>query len=181
VQVQEARAHGFSLWLMQEEPVRKRFSALVESLAVRLGTTPFPPHITLLPGLDREPAEILAGTRSVASTLRPFRVRLLAVEGREEHFRCLIALAAREDPLRDAHVAAARAFDREPDPEFLPHVSLVYGWLPAGTRRALAAEVAPAALVSFRAASLEVWRTEGPVAEWRQIGAFELGGRSDFS
>jgi 2'-5' RNA ligase len=174
--MEEGRARGVSLWLMPGDRARQRLAALIETLAVRLGTRPFTPHLTLLPGIEgRAPCSVLAVARSLAAGLRPLTVRLGSVEGREEHFRCVIALAASDEPLRAAHAAAARAFGREPDPSFLPHLSLVYGSLAPETKRALATEAAPVAAISFEAARLHLWRTEGPVGDWREIGAFPFG------
>jgi hypothetical protein len=132
--------------------------------------------VKLLPGIEAQaPSAVLAASRRLAAELRPLTVRLVSVEGREEHFRCLIALVAADEPLRAAHATAARAFGREPDPAFFPHLSLVYGSLAPETRRALAPETAPVAATSFEAARLHVWRTDGPVGDWREIEAFPLG------
>ncbi len=176
--MEEARARGISLWLMPADGARQRLGALIEDLAARLDTRPFPPHLTLLPGIeDRPQGAVLATARSLAARMRRLTIRLESVEGREEHFRCLIALAAADDPLRAAHEAAAWAFDRQPDPAFLPHVSLVYGSLAPETKRPLIGDVASSAALAFEAKHLHVWRTEGPVGDWREIGAFGLGPR----
>jgi hypothetical protein len=173
----EPRARGVSLWLMPEGEAQERLSALVAQLARRLSTPAFPPHVTLLPGIVGPPEEdVLARTRALAAALRPLEARLSAVEGRDEPFRCLFARVAFDEPLRALHAAAARAFDREPDPAFLAHLSLVYGTLPASTKRRVAAEVAPLVPGTFRARRLHAWRTEGPVRAWREIGAFDLPG-----
>jgi 2'-5' RNA ligase len=173
--MEKGRARGVSLWLMPAGAARQRLAALVESLAARLGTEPFAPHLTLLPAIEGAPDAVLTTARGLAARLQPLTVRLESVEGREDHFRCVIALAASDEPLRAAHAAAARAFGREPDPSFLPHLSLVYGSLAPETKRALATEAAPVAAISFEAKHLHVWRTEGPVGDWREIGAFPFG------
>lgn len=168
------RARGVSLWLMPGGPARERLAALIRNLAARLGTAPFAPHVTLLPGIEGPESDVLETARQLASRLPPLRLSLRFLEGREEHFRCLIALVEADEALRAAHAAAARAFGREPDPAFLPHLSLVYGSLAAEARAALAREIEPQAAVSFEAARLHVWRTEGEVADWREVAAFRL-------
>ena len=173
----EPRAQGVSLWLMPEGGAYERLHGLIAGLARRFSTPVFPPHLTLLPGLAGRPEDdLLAASHRLAAALRSPRICLSAVEGREEPFRCLFARAVLDDPLRAAHAAAARAFDREPDPAFFPHLSLVYGALPAATKRQVAAEVTPLVVGSFPARRLHVWRTDGPVGEWREIGAFDLAG-----
>ena len=173
----EPRARGASLWLMPEGEAYERLLGLIAGLARRFSTPAFPPHLTLLPRIGGRPEDdLLEATRRLAAALRPLAARLSVVEGRDEPFRCLFAPAVLDPPLRAAHAAAARAFDRDPDPAFFPHLSLVYGTLAAATKRAVAAEVGPLVAASFRAGRLHVWRTDGPVGEWREIGAFALAG-----
>jgi hypothetical protein len=172
----DSQARGRSLWLMPDGAAGARLAALIASTAARLGTEPFAPHVTLLPGIDGLEDEVLETTRRVASGLRPLRVSLRSVEGRDEHFRCVIALAVADAPLRAAHAAAARAFGREPDPAFLPHLSLVYGTLTPEVKGALIAELAPAVAGTFELARLHAWRTHGPAGDWRDLGAFSFEG-----
>jgi 2'-5' RNA ligase len=171
-----ARARGASLWLVPDGDDRLRLASLIERLAARLDTEPFAPHVTLLPGLAGPEGEVLGRAAAVASRLPPLLVRLEGVEGRDEHFRCLFARAVADEPLHAAHAAAARAFGREPDAAFLPHLSLVYGTLPSQAKGPLAMELGPVLPGAFEAARLHVWRTEGPAGAWREIGAFPLGG-----
>jgi 2'-5' RNA ligase len=171
-----ARARGVSLWLVPEGESRLRLASLIGHLAARLGTEPFVPHVTLLPGLAGREDAVLGRAAALASRLPPLLVRLQGIEGRDEPFRCLFARAAADGPLRAAHAVSAQAFGREPNPEFLPHLSLVYGTLAPEAKRSLAVELKPAVPGSLEAARLHVWRTEGPVGDWREIGAFPLGG-----
>jgi 2'-5' RNA ligase len=169
-------ARGVSLWLVPDGDIRLRLASLIERLAARLGTEPLAPHVTLLPGLPGPEERVLALASAVASRLPPLLVRFRGVEGRDEPFRCLFARAVADGPLRAAHAAAARAFGREPDPAFLPHLSLVYGTLAAEAKRALAVELEPELPGTIEVTRLHVWRTEGPVRDWREIGAFPLEG-----
>jgi hypothetical protein len=176
VDVDTSRARGLSLWLVPDGAVGARLGALIAGTAARLGTEPFAPHLTLLPGIDGPEDDVLETARRVASGLRPLRLSLRSVDGREEPFRCVIALAVADAPLRAAHAAAARAFGRLPDPAFLPHLSLVYGTLAPEVKRALATELTVATAVSFEVARLHAWRTHGPVGEWHELGSFPFAG-----
>jgi hypothetical protein len=60
------------------------------------------------------------------------------------------------------------------DPDFFPHLSLVYGSLESSMQRALAAEVGPLVPAVFAATTLRVWRTAGRVAQWREIAVLPL-------
>jgi 2'-5' RNA ligase len=176
----EPCGRGVSLWLVPEGDARDRLQALIGRLAARFGTPSFPPHVTLLPGIEgRSEDDVLHATCALGATLRPFPVRLHGLEGGDQPFRCLFARAAADEPLLSAHREAAQAFGRAPDPAFLPHLSLVYGTLALGVRESLVAELATEAALSFEAGALHVWRTEGPVVGWREIGVSPVPARQD--
>jgi hypothetical protein len=118
---------------------------------------------------------VLEGARALASEEAPVPLELTAVDGIDSHFRCLFLRVRASAALREAHERAAQRFGREPDPSFDPHLSLVYGTLDAPVKAALARELA-AETTTFEARWLHVWRTEGPVGEWRELGSFALGG-----
>lgn len=153
-----------------------RLAAWIERLAARFATEPFEPHVTLVGGLDGPPSAILASARRAAATLRPFVVSASGVAGRHEYFRCLFVCVLEHAALRAAHDLASRAFEREPDPSFLPHLSLVYGELPLEQKQALAHELGTDVNVSFEARRLHLWLTEGPVRDWRERAVIALGG-----
>jgi 2'-5' RNA ligase len=169
-----SRAKGTSLWLMPDGVVGARLAATVARLASRFGTEPFAPHVTLLAGLPGVESDVVARTADLAPSLASFRIDLDWVDGREEHFRCLFVHAGPGAALSVVHAQAARALGCEADPEFLPHLSLVYGRLDRATKERLAPELAPEIAVSFEVRALHVWRTEGRVAEWRPLGTWPL-------
>lgn len=169
------QAKGFSLWLMPEGAPRERLAGWIDRLADRYGSERFPPHVTLLAGAAGARRDVLARAAAVAARLAALDVRLGGVDGRDEHFRCLFAHVTSPARLVAAHEAAARAFEREPEPEYLPHLSLVYGSLPPEQKQVLAREIGGGVDARFEARRLHVWSTEGPVVEWREIGAFDLG------
>ncbi len=170
-----ARAHGTSLWLMPEGTARERLASRITDLATRLGTTPFAPHATLLPGLSGPEAAVLEEARALAGELAPVELRPVGVAGRDEHFRCLFLRLRRSRALAAAHARAASRFARDPDPDLDPHVSLVYAELSPRVKAALIEELSPELPRAFVARRLHVWRTEGPVAEWRELDAIPLG------
>lgn len=152
-----------------------RLAALVEHLAARLGTEPFTPHVTLLPGPLGPEAETVARAAPLARELAPLTLKLAGIEGRDDPFRCLFVKVEATPALRAAHAAAARAFLREPDPDFFPHLSLVYGRLESDEKASLARDIAEGSAGEIEARRLCVCRTDGEVAEWRGLAVFPLG------
>ena len=170
----EVHAKGVSLWLMPEADARKRLSGLIDSLALRLDTERFAPHVTLLPGLGVPQSAVVDGARLLAGRLQPFSLGFMAVDGEDQHFRCLFLRVGDDPGLRHAHALAARQFGRQADPGFHPHLSLVYGALEARQKAGLLSELSGETATSFDARRLHVWKTEGPVGEWRELAAFDL-------
>jgi len=170
------QARGISLWLTPEGETRERLAGLIQRLAARLGTVPFAPHVTLLAGLTEPDDVVLQAAAALSADLVPFTIALDGVEGRDEPFRCLFVRAVATDALGQAHAAAARLFGRAHDPAFLPHLSLVYGWLAPEVKIALARELEAEARCSIEARGLHVWRTAGLVTDWRRLDVFALAG-----
>ncbi len=171
----EGQGHGTALWLMPDGPSSERLAALVSALAARLGTPVFVPHVTLIHGLAREEAENVARARALARRLASQRVDLLPAEGREEYFRCLYLPVEAAEPLRAEHRRAAEAFGVPPDPEYLPHLSLVYGRLDEAEKERIASSLVSELPISTELTAIEVWRTAGPVGDWKLRCRLALG------
>ena len=169
------RAKGTSLWLMPEGAAHDRLAALIGRLATRFGTAPFAPHVTLLPGVPGPERDVLETARTLAAELAPVPVGFSVLDGLEHHFRCLFLRVQASKALREAHARAATRFGREPEASFDPHLSLVYGTLDAQMKTELVRELATETTTRFDARRLRVWRTEGPVGEWRELGTLALG------
>jgi len=169
-----AHAHGLSLWLTLDGPAGTRLRELIASLVGRLGGPTFEPHVTLLPGLARPEAEVLARGAELALALAPFPVRLTRVGGRDEYFRCLYVEADGGAALAEAFALACRALGHFPREPFFPHVSLAYGRLEPAARAALCKELAPLAQGRGEARQLSLVRTEGPVSAWSTLATWYL-------
>jgi hypothetical protein len=172
--MQEPRAKGVSLWLMPAGATRATLVGQIEGLADRLGTARFAPHVTLLPGLLGPESEVIDTARALAGEIGPFTLEPSGVDGTETHFRCLFFRVRASEAPRAAQARAARRFGREPDLSFDPHLSLVYGTLDARVKAELSRELLRQMPAPFEARRLHVWRTEGAVGEWRELGSFAL-------
>ncbi len=170
----EGRGHGTSLWLMPDGASAERLSALVSSLAARLGTPAFPPHVTLIHGLVRDEEAIVDLTGGLVEHLAGQSVSFGPVEAQPEFFRCLYLRVEPATSLRDAHALAAKTFGVPPDADYLPHLSLVYGSLDAAEKDRIAAAAVAEVPPTITLTAIEVWRTEGPVGEWRLRRRFPL-------
>jgi 2'-5' RNA ligase len=173
---QEPRGRGTSLWLVPEPVAAEALGRLITTLARRLGTPPFEPHVTLLSGLTRPAEEVVRRAEGVASGIDgPLRLTPGPPAGSDEPFRCLYLPIGPTFNLLALQALARATFGVDPEGAFEPHLSLVYGRLESSQRIALAREVASELPGRTRFDTLDVVRTTGPVPEWRRIGRFHLG------
>jgi len=168
-------AVALSLWLVPEGEVEDRYSALIASLAARLGTPAFVPHVSLLGGLAGPADEIAERVAELARSLPPIEVSLRAVDWRDEFYRCLFVAADPTPSLLSAHQRAAEALRAARGAPFEPHLSLVYGHLDPARKEAIRAEIGAEQPATFVARAVHLFRTEGDPTGWRRVARFPLG------
>jgi 2'-5' RNA ligase len=137
------------------------------------------PHLTVLGGIGADD-HVLRRAQWLASSVPPFDLNLRPrAVTRDEYYRAVVVEAVPSIDLLRLHHLAREAFDRLDDPApFEPHLSLVYGDLPAALRQGIV-EGLPSLRVTFRVEELGVWSTEGAPGEWREVASFPFTG-SDF-
>jgi 2'-5' RNA ligase len=170
-----------SIWLVPDRAgaTFARLRGLIESLARRSDGDVFDPHVTLIGSLPGEPADLAARTRTLAASLARYELMLGSIVARplqQNRYRRLFAEVEPTEAVRAANAAARAAFNAEGGDAYAPHLSLAYAdALPAAfqTLKTEAAR-AGAASVRFEVDALELWRTTGPVADWRRVGSFPL-------
>ncbi len=176
VRAADDTARGLSLWLMPEGATHARLQALILELARKNLTPTFPPHLTLLGGISASEATARAGAAELARQMGRVTIRLGEIETSEAFFRCVYARAELTEALRWAEVRAREPFSEAAPLPFLPHLSLVYGHLPAPAREAVRQALGGALELSFAASRLYLFRTEGPPGAWRLRTVFPLRG-----
>lgn len=169
------QAQGFSLWLMPSGRVRDRLARVIAELSARYTTPAFEPHITLLSGLGAPQAGLIEKCASLSRLLEAFDIRLATVEALDEYFRSLFVRVEPAAVLEAANARAGEVFRVKESRSFLPHLSLLYGDLPAQEKRKLIAELGPLSGLTFRAGRFHLVSTEGEPAAWRHIRAYPLG------
>jgi len=166
----------YSLWLMPPAPVRGRFADLIAHLSERLGTPRFEPHLTLSGGVFASPADPLARVADLAGRHPPVPVRLTHAEYTDAYFRCLYVRAALTPTLHALQCAAAEALGQQPDRDFMPHLSLVYGRLGPERKEHILDAIGRRFDLDFLADRLALYAPEGEPAAWRPVAEFVLSG-----
>ena len=191
----------------------------VQNLSGAVGSPTFPPHLTVLTGIEGEVRnkgisgdlgaerrasaftptffrkifgqedEVVARVREVASRLASFEIPFVGAEAGASYFQCVYLLCDRTPSVLAANAAFKAGLGPlvkwAPNPEYKPHVSLLYGDLtPAAKeaslerlRRDHGALLQPGA--AFVASELTVWQTGAGLSDldmtsWREAAAFKL-------
>jgi 2'-5' RNA ligase len=165
---------GYALWLTPAEPIFSRCARKISRLSREHSTPRFEPHVTLLSRILLPEEKALAKSASLAGTLKPTGIELGEVSHLDEYFRCLFITVVPVGSIIKARRAACRVFGRQ-NSAYTPHVSLLYGKLPAETRKTIATGLSSLAGKNFHMRSLALCRVSGPPREWKCIRRFTLG------
>ncbi len=79
----------YSLWIVPSGNAYDMLVDLISQLSERYSTPCFEPHITLLGDLPLSEEDMLFKTCYLANLIRPFKIRLTAVNYFDEFFECL--------------------------------------------------------------------------------------------
>ncbi|WP_437280839.1 2'-5' RNA ligase family protein [Sorangium sp. So ce375] len=169
---------AFALWLVPGGAPAARLEELIEALARETGGPAFAPHLTLLGGLRGDAVALaakLGELRGDGDALRPVALEARGPATGSTRHRCVFLDVAPSEPLAALRRAAEAALGANQAP-FRPHLSLVYGELPAAHRMALAADPRVLALghAVWWADRLELWSVEGPTERWRCVEGVAL-------
>jgi 2'-5' RNA ligase len=164
---------GYALWLTPVEPTFSRLDGEISRLSREHATPRFEPHVTLLSRILLPEEKALAKSASLAGMLKPTRIRLGDIGYLDEYFRCLFVAVVPVDSIIQARQAACQVFGHR-NTAYTPHVSLVYGKLPAAAKKRIAARLSSLAGLNFDLRSVALCRVSGAPREWKCIRRFDL-------
>ena len=167
------RTDCYSIFLLPPHKEEKDFRRVIADLATKYDAPIFDPHITLISDLHGAEEALFDTLKNAAADLHAIPVSLIALESRDIWHRCLFARAELTLELQRMQETIAKAFGKEPLPDFLPHISLLYGDYPLEQKPAMAMEAGtyPHTFVANR---LALYRGIGWPNEWRNVGECEL-------
>lgn len=111
-----------SIWIIPTEPLLTELKNLIVKYADDFKSPKFTPHLTLLGEVDN-PEKI----KELVDKIHNFNVLVKEVTYSDKYFQCVFALVEKSEPLMNANKLAREIFQRQNDPEFTPHISLIYG------------------------------------------------------
>jgi 2'-5' RNA ligase len=160
-----------SLWLVPHGAEAHTLTDLISELQEQHGGPTFAPHLTLLGGLRAD--DLRERTAALASQLSPIEVTLTRASWGGRWFQCVYLLAAPTPGLLSARRMACVALNGDPTAAFLPHVSLLYGDIPADQRAEICRDI-PSPVARFIARELVLVDTVGPTEQWTELGRWPL-------
>jgi 2'-5' RNA ligase len=184
-----SRFIGHSLWMVPREgsATVKAYSEIVSQTAQELNTFDFLPHITLVAAITTGEEDVLKRTRELGKQLAPYQYELDGISYRDAYFQCVYATYQRTPEVVAANELARQVFpEKQSDPPYMPHLSLIYGDL---TEEEKTKTVIPKLEKAFEQRSdythtiqvdaIQLWSTQGDVAEWYVVETIPLTGNSN--
>jgi len=175
---------GHSLWMVPSGSSRDAYQSIIQNASQEFNTLSFTPHITLAAAIMTSPQEVVERTKILASQLAPYEFEFESMGQKDLFFQCVFAKMKSTKQVLHANQVARQVFpERQQDPEYMPHMSLVYGNLTE--KESLIAslskqieEQAPAT-TKIAVDSIQVWSTQGYASEWYLVETVPLMGNSE--
>jgi 2'-5' RNA ligase len=164
----------YSLWLMPLGKLLTRLTKIIDELSLDQPTLRFEPHVTLLGGLAGSPSNLSSKTRKLASCIRPYEVQLGEIDYHDEFFRSLFIRVAPTRPVLEANRKARLIFQRHQEPDYLPHLSLMYGEFPSSEKELIIARLGAEIQEQFKVRAIHLYLTAGHPRDWYRVGEFPL-------
>jgi 2'-5' RNA ligase len=162
-------------WLVPAQGAeRDRLTAIIERLAAQNAAPGFPPHITIIPTLDRPADEAARALRSLTASVPPFDVSFPAFGRERAYFRALYLRAEPSARLTRLNQAASQVWALDPAP-YRPHLSLLYADLADERKQAIIGALGLPLPRTVRIDAAELWADAGQgVPGWRRVARIPL-------
>lgn len=168
------RAKGYSIWLTPTGEVYRKLAEIISQLSKKYSTPNFEPHLTLIGDLLGSEEEIISKALKLAERLKPFEIKLKKADYFDEYFKCLFIRAERSKEVIEVNNIAREIFNLNPNLEYMPHLSLMYGDLSPETKEEILADLGKEFDISFEVKSIHLFSTTGEVKDWYRVKEFFL-------
>ncbi len=163
------KAKGYSIWLMPTGRVYYQLSEIISQLSKKYSTPNFEPHVTLLGNLIGPGEDLISKTLKLVEQLKSFEIKLKKVDYFDEYFKCLFIRAEKSKEVIKANNIAREIFNLNLDPEYMPHLSLMYGNLNPETKEEILADSGKEFDISFEIKSIHLFSTTDAVKDWHRV------------
>ena len=167
-------AQAWSLWLVPEGELYQRLADTITRLADEYGAPCFEPHVTLAGVLAGTEAELRERSARLAEAMVPCPIELASPDYTNTYFQCLFLRVEPTVELLEAHRQARAIFSMETEPEYRPHISLMYGEYPEDLKRGIITGLGDELQGAFTAAQFHLYDTGGSPPSWQRVDTFPV-------
>lgn len=167
-----------SIWLLPTGGDTDPYREVIAQLSKRHTAPVFPPHITLIGGRTEDEQTLQAICEGLADVTKPFAVRFSEVRTHEAWHQALALLVQEPEMCTKLHAAVCDVLGRSADPQFQPHLSLLYKpGLPPDVQQALILDMQEREALrrTITLDRIALWRTSGAPDQWSCVRWFRLG------
>ncbi|MDX1637661.1 MAG: 2'-5' RNA ligase family protein [Balneolaceae bacterium] len=164
----------YSLWLRPFGDIAYSLQERIKKLSKKHNTPVFEPHVTLLGSLQMGKTELIQLTDTLAAYLHPFDILLTRAGYMDTYYQSLFVYAEKSDVLINARQTAERLFDIQPEQEFIPHLSLLYGNLDRNKKERILNVMGREFHIRFSVHNVLLINTTGEPSEWEKVHSVEF-------
>jgi len=159
---------------MPEGELYDELDQIISQLSKEYAAPLFKPHITLLGDIVETEERIMSKIAELANFLKPFSVFFTTLDSLDEYFRCVFVQAKETDGIMAANAKAREIFNRQQNPPFIPHLSLLYGVFSSETKEQIIAKVGKEFPRTFQIQSIYVVASSKNIdpKDWRVLKEF---------
>ncbi|MBI4162689.1 MAG: hypothetical protein HY513_03320 [Candidatus Aenigmarchaeota archaeon] len=159
----------YSIWLVPAEPWLDKFRSIIRNIAKENNTFSFEPHITILVKNDEE-SKMVDVVQALAKKTNKPTVKFTDIGYEDTYFRAIYLRAQRQNIL-DINTMARKIAGMFADPQYMPHLSLLYGNLDGKTKETIIKNLGLKLSMEVVFDKLSLWRTgyDITVDKWKKV------------
>ena len=165
---------GYSLWLIPAKPLYSTLKEKILELGSNYNAPEFEPHMTLVGNIRMGVETAIANTKALAAGMARVPGSFSGLGNSEDYFKCVYIEIKKTDYLMRYNREARKVFGTVRQGTYEPHISLIYGWIPATKRKEISEGLHIDAALKFPFDALSLYSTEGQVGEWSEAARFVL-------
>ncbi|KAJ3135042.1 hypothetical protein HK100_003097 [Physocladia obscura] len=173
---------GLSLWIGPPKgtALDNKLNATISKYISETGVAQWGAHITLLGSVIDSPEQAAARIADVVkiNNIKPFSVRLVDVVTKDLFFQSVVAKAEETPELMSFNNLLRNLYAPPSSENYWPHLSLVYGNVDAARKAEIVREILDEGGIVdeiVKVGVVEIWNTEGELADWKKVGSVILG------
>ncbi|NQV16045.1 hypothetical protein HQ531_11355 [bacterium] len=170
----ENEVKGYSIWLIPDQKSKEMLNEIATDLRRQLNGQPLQPHLTLLGQITEELEHIRPLFRNLGHASRKLDLLVESIAYEDVFFRSLYLKTVMSSRLFDMNQAARSSFQREADPPFSPHISLLYSFASEAEKRVFHEQILNLHIGIISISDIDLVQTQGEVSNWKLIERIHL-------